>query len=76
MIKEAKALGLKVMIGCMTESSVGISAIGQLLPQLDYVDMDGALLLKKDIAKGIVIHEDASLSYPDMGGSGIELLDL
>jgi hypothetical protein len=60
----------------MTESSVGISAIGQLLPQLDYVDMDGALLLKKDIAKGIVIHEDASLSYPDMGGSGIELLDL
>jgi hypothetical protein len=38
--------------------------------------MDGALLLKKDIAKGIVIHEDASLSYPDMGGSGIELLDL
>jgi hypothetical protein len=64
------------MIGCMTESSVGISAIGQLLPQLDYVDMDGALLLKKDIAKGIVIHEDASLSYPDMGGSGIELLDL
>mgnify|MGYP005990269217 CR=1 FL=1 len=76
MIKEAKALGLKVMIGCMTESSVGISAIGQLLPQLDYVDMDGALLLKKDIAKGIVIHEDASISYPDMGGSGIELLDL
>jgi len=76
MIKEAKALGLKVMIGCMTESSVGISAIGQLLPQLDYVDMDGALLLKKDIAKGIVIHEDASLSYPNLGGSGIELLDL
>jgi len=76
MIKKAKALGLKVMIGCMTESSVGISAIGQLLPQLDYVDMDGALLLKKDIAKGIVIHEDASLSYPNLGGSGIELLDL
>lgn len=51
MIKEAKVLGLKVMIGCMTESSVGISAIGQLLPQLDYVDMDGALLLKKILPK-------------------------
>ena len=76
MIKEAKALGLKVMIGCMTESSVGISAIGQLLPQLDYVDMDGALLLKKDIAKGIIINEDASLTYPNLGGSGVELLHL
>jgi L-Ala-D/L-Glu epimerase len=76
MIKEAKALGLKVMIGCMTESSVGISAIGQLLPQLDYVDMDGALLIKKDIAKGIIINEDASLTYPNLGGSGVELLHL
>jgi hypothetical protein len=42
MIQEAKKLGLKTM-GCMTESSVGISAIAHLLPQLDYVDMDGAL---------------------------------
>jgi hypothetical protein len=35
---------------CMTESSVGISAIAHLLPELDYVDMDGALLLAEDIA--------------------------
>ncbi|MBX2841324.1 MAG: dipeptide epimerase, partial [Flammeovirgaceae bacterium] len=41
MIKEAEELGLKKMVGCMTESTVGISAIAQLLPQLDYVDMDG-----------------------------------
>jgi hypothetical protein len=34
------------MVGCMTESSVGISAIAHLLPQLDYVDMDGAYLRK------------------------------
>lgn len=50
MILEARKLGLKTMVGCMTESSVGIAAVGQLLPYLDYVDMDGALLLKNDIA--------------------------
>ena len=45
------------MVGCMTESTVGISAIAQLLPLLDYVDMDGALLLGKDIATGVRIGE-------------------
>ena len=51
MISEARKLKLKVMVGCMTESSVGISAIAQLLPLLDYVDMDGALLLKMTLLK-------------------------
>ena len=46
MIEQARALGLRVMVGCMAESSVGISAIAQLLPLLDYVDMDGALLIR------------------------------
>ena len=41
MIERARQLGLQVMVGCMTESTVGISAIAQLLPLLDYVDMDG-----------------------------------
>jgi hypothetical protein len=58
----------------MTESSVGISAIAQLLPQLDFVDMDGALLLKNDIAKGVVINSQAAVIFPSLGGSGIELL--
>jgi len=74
MIQEAKSLGLKTMVGCMTESSVGISAIAQLLPQLDFVDMDGALLLKKDIAKGVVINAQGAVIFPSIGGSGIELL--
>ncbi len=73
MIKKAKSMGLKVMVGCMTESSVGISAIAQLLPQLDYVDMDGAILLKEDIAIGIHIKDDGSLVFPKLGGSGITL---
>ena len=74
MISQAKSLGLKVMVGCMTESTVGISAIAQLLPYLDYVDMDGALLLAKDIAKGIYVDNNAQIHYPKLGGSGVELL--
>ena len=73
MIKKGKELGLKVMVGCMTESSVGISAIAQLLPQLDYVDMDGAMLLKEDIAKGVIISSDGNVSFPTLGGTGVTL---
>ena len=73
MIKEAKSMGLKVMVGCMTESSVGISAVAQLAPQLDFIDMDGAMLLKEDIANGIRINADGTLEYPSLGGSGITL---
>jgi L-alanine-DL-glutamate epimerase-like enolase superfamily enzyme len=74
MILRARELGLKVMVGCMTESTVGISAIAQLLPLLDYVDMDGALLLAKDIATGVTI-ENGYCRYPDENGSGVRLLE-
>ncbi|WP_414000342.1 dipeptide epimerase [Flavobacterium sp. W1B] len=74
MIKEAKKLGLKTMVGCMTESSVGISAIAHLLPVLDYVDMDGALLLKEDIATGVTI-VDGKIIYSETNGTGVELKD-
>jgi L-alanine-DL-glutamate epimerase-like enolase superfamily enzyme len=74
MIKHARELGLKVMVGCMTESTVGISAIAQLLPELDYVDMDGAMLLKSDIASGVRIEAGGEIILPDSGGSGVSLL--
>jgi L-alanine-DL-glutamate epimerase-like enolase superfamily enzyme len=73
MIKEGKELGLKIMVGCMTESTVGVSAIAQLLPQLDYVDMDGAMLLASDIADGVRILDDGKVVFPSLGGSGITL---
>ena len=73
MIHKGKQLGLKVMVGCMTESTVGISAIAQLLPQLDYVDMDGAMLLKEDIADGVKIENEGKVIFPKLGGSGISL---
>nr|WP_299389295.1 dipeptide epimerase [Allomuricauda sp.] len=74
MIKKARELEMKVMVGCMTESTVGISAIAQLLPQLDFVDMDGPLLLKADIAQGVQILADGKLTFPELPGSGVELL--
>lgn len=74
MIQRGKELGLKIMVGCMTESSVGISAIAQLLPQLDFVDMDGAMLLKQDIATGVTILDGGKVVFPTLPGSGIELL--
>ena len=73
MLENARRLGLKTMVGCMTESSVGISAIGHLLPLLDYVDMDGGLLLKKDIAEGVII-TDGVVSYSNLNGTGVTLL--
>jgi L-alanine-DL-glutamate epimerase-like enolase superfamily enzyme len=74
MIKKGRELGLQLMVGCMTESTVGISAIAQLLPQLDYVDMDGAMLLKGDIATGVEILDNGKVIFPKLPGSGIELL--
>ncbi|MGO4905291.1 dipeptide epimerase [Flavobacterium sp. W20_MBD1_R3] len=73
MIQEAKKLGLKTMVGCMTESTVGISAIAHLLPQLDYVDMDGALLLSEDIASGVTI-DFGKINYSDLNGTGVTLI--
>lgn len=70
MIAKANELGLKKMVGCMTESSVGISAIAHLLPELDYVDMDGALLLAKDPAEGVWLNEQGIAQFPDRNGTG------
>jgi len=72
MIKEARNLNLKVMMGSMNESSVGSAAIAQCLPQLDYVDMDGPLLLAEDIATGIN-YDFGKVTISDKPGLGVEL---
>ncbi len=69
MIEQAKKLNLKLMMGCMTESSIGISAIAQFLDALDYVDMDGALLLSNDPAFGVELKQ-GKVIYPDRLGNG------
>ncbi|MDE3237048.1 MAG: dipeptide epimerase [Bacteroidota bacterium] len=73
MIEKARALGMKVMMGSMNECSVGSAAIANFLPQLDYVDMDGPLLLTEDIAKGIVFHF-GEISITGNSGLGVVLV--
>ena len=73
MIAKARELGLQVMCGCMIETTVGVSAIAQLLPQLDYVDMDGPLLISNDPARGAHILPDGTVQLPDGYGLGISL---
>jgi L-alanine-DL-glutamate epimerase-like enolase superfamily enzyme len=52
MLQLARALGMKVMLGCMTETSCGISAASHLSPMVDWADLDGALLISNDIFDG------------------------
>lgn len=74
MLHHARELGLRTMVGCMCESSVGISAIAQLLPLLDYVDMDGAVLLAQDIATGVRVEQGRAHYPPGANGNGVQLL--
>ena len=75
MIKKARELNLKVMIGCMNESTVGSAAIAHLLPFIDYVDMDGPLLLEEDVASGID-YDFGKVVYSDSKGLGISFSGL
>lgn len=72
MISEARKLDMKVMMGSMNESTVGSAAIAQLLPLLDYVDMDGPLLLAEDIADGLR-YEFGKIYISDAPGLGVSM---
>ncbi|NOU38015.1 MAG: dipeptide epimerase [Ferruginibacter sp.] len=74
MISKAKELNLKVMVGCMNESSIGTAAIAQLAPLLDYVDMDGPLLLAEDIANGVKF-DYGKIVYNTQNGIGVEVVE-
>jgi len=73
MIVQAKQLGMQVMVGCMNESSIGTAAIAQLAPMLDYVDMDGTLLLAEDTAEGVKF-DFGKILYNDLPGLGIKII--
>jgi len=67
MVEKARREGLKIMIGCMTETTVGISAAAQLLPFVDYADLDGPLLLSEDVATGLQYRNGAVLPGKNTG---------
>jgi L-Ala-D/L-Glu epimerase len=72
-MKMARALGMKVMIGCMTETSCAVTAAAQLSPLADWADLDGNLLISNDLFSGIRI-TDGKVELPVEPGIGIRLL--
>lgn len=73
MLNYARAEGMKVMIGCMTETSCAVSAAAQLSPAVDFADLDGNLLISNDIFKGVEV-VGGQLILPDTPGIGVTLL--
>ena len=72
MIQKARSLNYKIMIGCMTESSVGISAGSVLAPLCDFADLDGANLISNDIAQGSYV-TNGKIILTNEYGLGIKL---
>jgi L-alanine-DL-glutamate epimerase-like enolase superfamily enzyme len=70
MITLARALGMKVMLGCMTETSCAISAAAQLSPLVDWADLDGALLIKNDLFDGVQV-VNGKVTLNDRPGIGV-----
>ena len=70
MVQLSRALGMKVMLGCMTETSCAISAAAQLSPAVDFADLDGNLLISNDIFDGVKV-VDGKLTLPDRPGIGV-----
>ena len=70
MITLARALEMRIMLGCMTETSCAISAAAQLSPLVDWADLDGAVLIKNDLFDGATI-EDGKVTLTDRPGIGV-----
>lgn len=72
MIHTARACGLRVMMGCMLETTLGIAASVQLAPLLDYADLDGAALLADDPFRGPGLEPDGRLRLTEGPGLGVD----
>ena len=73
MVTLSRALGMKVMVGCMTETSCAVSAAAQLSPAVDFADLDGNLLISNDRFLGVQV-VDGRLTLPDLPGIGVKVL--
>lgn len=70
MVTLARALGMKVMVGCMTETSCACSAAAQFSPAVDFADLDGNLLIANDRFKGMEVVK-GKITLPDLPGIGV-----
>lgn len=73
MLTLARALGMKVMVGCMTETSCAVSAAAQLSPAVDFADLDGNLLITNDRFRGMEVVK-GKITLPERAGIGVEKL--
>lgn len=73
MVTLAHALDMKVMLGCMTETSCAVTAAANLAPVVDYCDLDGNLLIANDRFSGMTV-ENGKVTLHDIPGIGIKLL--
>ena len=73
MLTYARAEGMKVMIGCMTETSCATTAAAHMSPMEDFADLDGNLLIANDRFRGMVV-EGGKMILPDRPGLGLEVL--
>jgi L-alanine-DL-glutamate epimerase-like enolase superfamily enzyme len=73
MLTFARATGMKVMVGCMTETSCAVSAAAQLSPAVDFADLDGNLLIANDRFRGMEV-VGGKITLKDKPGIGLELL--
>lgn len=73
MISYARAEGMTVMLGCMTETSCAVTAAAHLSPAVDFADLDGNLLISNDLFKGVEVNK-GRLVLPNRPGLGLEVL--
>jgi L-alanine-DL-glutamate epimerase-like enolase superfamily enzyme len=69
-IHTARAHDMQIMLSCMVETSVGVTAAAHLAPLCDYADLDGPLLIKDDPYRGLQ-YDGSRMSLPDLPGLGV-----
>jgi L-alanine-DL-glutamate epimerase-like enolase superfamily enzyme len=70
-VRRARALDMKIMLGCMIESSLGITAAAHLAGLADWLDLDAPLLISNDPFDGVRYDEHARMTLPDRPGIGV-----
>ena len=73
MVNYARAEGMKVMVGCMTETSCAVSAAAQISPAVDFADLDGNLLITNDLFRGMEVVK-GRITLPDRPGIGLKTI--
>ncbi|MEA3350574.1 MAG: dipeptide epimerase [Chloroflexota bacterium] len=75
MLQRGKELGLKIMLGCMSETALGVTAMAHLTAYADWIDLDAPLLIKNNPFKGLRYDEQALIHIPDQAGIGVALIE-